>query len=68
MSTAQTLKRSIGAPSAQLVSNARQVVANPEQYYDRPLLRRMAWMTLMSARGRAVDQLRLAQMPVEVAT
>lgn len=68
MSTSSTLKRSISAPSARFVSNARQVVANPEQYHNRPLLRRLAWVTLMSARGRGVDQIRLAQMPVEVGT
>lgn len=54
-------------PSAQFCADARQVVANPEQYADRPLLRRLAWMTLMTERGLAVDQNRLAAMPVEVA-
>lgn len=54
-------------PSAQLCADARQVVANPEQYAHRPLLRRMAWMTLMTERGHMIDQRRLAQMPVEVA-
>jgi hypothetical protein len=54
-------------PTAEFCANARQVVANPEQYSDRPLLRRLAWMTLMTERGNMVDQSRLAKMPVEVA-
>ena len=54
-------------PKPQFCADARQVVANPEQYHDRPLLRRLAWMTLMTARGKVVDQDRLARMPVEVA-
>mgnify|MGYP000730449100 CR=1 FL=1 len=54
------------APSAQACADARKVVANPEQYAHRPLLRRLAWMTLMSARGHNIDQRRLAEMPVEV--
>lgn len=53
--------------SAQLCADARLVVANPEQYAHRPLLRRMAWMALMTERGHVIDQRRLAQMPVEVA-
>ena len=53
--------------SAQFCADARQVVANPEQYADRPLLRRLAWMTLMTERGNMTDQRRLAEMPVEVA-
>lgn len=54
-------------PSAQLCADARKVVANPEQYADRPILRRLAWMTLMTKRGHMVDQCRLAEMPVEAA-
>lgn len=54
-------------PTPQLCADARRVAANPEQYADRPLLRRLAWMTLMTERGTIVDQTRLAQMPVEVA-
>jgi len=54
-------------PTLGLIADARTVVANPEQYHDRPLLRRLAWMTLMTARGLTVDQTRLAQMPVEMA-
>lgn len=53
-------------PTTQFCTDARQVVANPEQYHDRPLLRRLAWMTLMTERGKVVDQDRLARMPVEV--
>lgn len=52
-------------PTAGLIADARKVVANPEQYAGRPLLRRLAWMTLLSQRGRVADQSRLAQMPVE---
>ena len=56
------------APSAQprLSDGARQVVANPEQYADRPLLRRLAWAALMGGRGKRIDQRRLARMPVEI--
>jgi hypothetical protein len=53
-------------PSPLFCANAREVVANPEQYADRPILRRMAWATLMSERGRQVDQSRLSQMSVEL--
>ena len=52
-------------PTARFVADARQVVANPELYADRPLLRRLAWAALMAARGRAISQTRLAAMPVE---
>ncbi len=62
-----TLTRPRPEPTRQFCADARQVVANPEQYADRPLLRRLAWMTLMSARGKVVDQTRLAQKPVEQA-
>lgn len=55
------------SPSTQLCADARQVVENPEQYAHRPLLRRLAWMTLMNERGYMIDQQRLAQMPIEVA-
>ena len=55
------------SPGAKLCADARQVVANPEQYAHRPLLRRMAWMMLMTERGCMIDQGRLAQMPIEVA-
>jgi hypothetical protein len=53
-------------PTPVFCANARQVVANPEQYADRPLLRRLAWMVLMAERGRVVDQNILAGMPVEM--
>lgn len=52
-------------PSGQMISNARAVAANPEQYHDRPILRRLAWMTLMAARGHSVNQRRLALLPAE---
>lgn len=51
-------------PTVGLVADARKVVANPEQYADRPFLRRLAWMTLMSHRGLIVDQNRLAQIRI----
>jgi hypothetical protein len=56
----------LAVPPHSMVADARAVVANPEQFHDRPLLRRLAWMTLMTARGLTVDQNRLAQMPVEM--
>lgn len=52
-------------PTPQLVADAHMVVANPEQYADRPLLRRLAWSVLMSSRGARLSQLVLAEMPVE---
>lgn len=55
------------APSAQFRADARQIVANPQQYAHRPILRRLAWMTLMAERGSRVDQVRLSAAPVEVA-
>ncbi len=51
-------------PTEQFCADARRVVANPEQYADRPLLRRLAWMTLMTARGNVVDQGRLSRIQV----
>lgn len=54
-------------PSPQFLADARQVVANPERYAHRPMLRRLAWEALMTGRGRQVDARRLAEMPVEVA-
>jgi len=53
-------------PTRRFLADARQVVANPELYANRPLLRRLAWATLMAGRGCAVDQTRLAAMPLEV--
>ncbi|WP_341204810.1 hypothetical protein [uncultured Sulfitobacter sp.] len=52
-------------PSDQFLSDARMIAANPEQYHDRPILRRLAWMTLMAARGHSVNQRRLALLPAE---
>lgn len=59
--------RDLSVPLAvpRISADARRVVANPEQYADRPILRRLAWMALMADRGQRVDQNRLAQMPVE---
>lgn len=59
-------KLPVAQPTPQFCADARQVVANPEQYADRPLLRRLAWMTLMIERGNVVDQSQLAAMPVEI--
>lgn len=53
-------------PSPSFNADARRVAANPERYADRPLLRRLAWVALMAARGRKVDQSQLARMPVQV--
>lgn len=44
------------------IRTARKIAANPEQFMDRPLLRRLAWSTLMTARGHRVNQTRLAQL------
>ncbi len=38
------------------------VAAYPEEVHDRPLLRRLAWSTLMAARGHSVNQTRLAEL------
>ncbi len=48
-------------PPAQL-ADAMSVAAHPERVYDRPILRRLAWSTLMAARGHRVNQTRLAQL------
>ena len=48
-------------PSTQL-GNAMAIASHPEVVYDRPLLRRLAWSTLMAARGHRVNQTRLAQL------
>jgi len=55
-----------GQPTPTMSANARQIVANPEQYAGKPLLRRLAWATLMGERGKVIDQTQLAQMPVEM--
>lgn len=52
-------------PTPVFVANAREVVANPEQYADRPILRRLAWMTLMANAGRRLSAEQLAAAPVE---
>lgn len=52
-------------PTPQFLADAHVVVANPEQYAHRPLLRRLAWSVLMSARGSRLSQLDLAKMPAE---
>lgn len=49
-------------PSDQFLSDANTVAANPERAHDRPILRRLAWSTLMAARGHRVNQTRLAQL------
>lgn len=54
------------APGPRLSAHARQVVANPEQYADRPLLRRMAWAVMMAGAGREVTPDLLARVPVEL--
>jgi len=52
-------------PTPRFLADARQVVANPELYADRPLLRRLAWAALMAERRSMVDQDCLASMPVD---
>ncbi len=37
-------------PTPRLVADARLVVTNPDLYADRPILRRLAWATLLAAR------------------
>ena len=54
-------------PSAQFCADARRIVSNPSEYANRPSLRRLAWATLMAARGYQVDTAQLAQMRIEVA-
>jgi len=49
------------SPPAQL-ADAMSVAAHPERVHDRPILRRLAWSTLMAARGHRVNQTRLAQL------
>ncbi|TYO91455.1 hypothetical protein [Oceanicella actignis] len=36
------------------------IVTHPHLFGDRPLLRRLAWAALMSARGRRMRQARIA--------
>lgn len=48
-------------PTPLFVANAREIVANPNLYHDRPFLRALAWRTLMAGRRpRAI-----AAAPVE---
>tara|TARA_R110000850_G_scaffold275758_1_gene415705 strand:- start:3637 stop:4104 length:468 start_codon:yes stop_codon:yes gene_type:complete len=48
-------------PPAQL-GNAMAIASHPEEVHDRPILRRLAWSTLMAARGNRVNQTRLAKL------
>ena len=48
-------------PPAQL-GNAMAIASHPEKVHDRPILRRLAWSTLMAARGNRVNQTRLAKL------
>lgn len=50
-------------PTPMFSANARQIVANPEQYADRPTLRALAWSVLLSERGGRIDAQRLASLP-----
>ena len=54
-------------PSAQFCADARRIASNPSEYANRPSLRRLAWATLMAARGCQVDTAQLASMRIEVA-
>ncbi len=54
-------------PSAQFLSDAREVLANPEKYSERPLLRRLAWLTLKTANGMVCRQRHMVELRTEVA-
>lgn len=53
---------SSGAVAPRMDTHALQVVCRPELCAQRPLLRRLAWIALMTARGKSVNQTRLAAM------
>jgi hypothetical protein len=52
----------LAAPPPAQLANAMAVALQPEHVHDRPILRRLAWSTLMAARGHWVNQTRLAQL------
>lgn len=52
----------LAVPPPTQLGNAMAIASHPEVVYDRPLLRRLAWSTLMAARGHRVNQTRLAQL------
>lgn len=52
----------LAVPPPTQLGNAMAIASHPELVYDRPLLRRLAWSTLMAARGHRVNQTRLAQL------
>ena len=52
----------LAVPPPTQLGSAMAIASHPELAYDRPLLRRLAWSTLMAARGHRVNQTRLAQL------
>lgn len=52
----------LAVPPPTQLGSAMAIASHPELVYDRPLLRRLAWSTLMAARGHRVNQTRLAQL------
>jgi hypothetical protein len=60
--SAQTPQVPKGSRSAKMLEDALAVVTNPAGCADRPLLRRMAWVVLMTARGHKVNHAQLATM------
>jgi len=52
----------LAVPPPARLAEAMSVAAHPERAHDRPLLRCLAWSTLMAARGHRVNQTRLAQL------
>lgn len=51
-----------GSLAGKMLDDALATVTNPAGCADRPLLRRMAWVILMAARGRKVNHAQLATM------
>jgi hypothetical protein len=52
----------LAVPPPTQLDNAMAIASHPEEVHDRPLLRRLAWSTLMAARGNRVNQTRLAKL------
>lgn len=58
----QVIRFPLAVPPPAQLANAMAVALQPERVHDRPILRRLAWSTLMAARGHRVNQTRLAQL------
>lgn len=52
----------LAVPPPTQLDSAMAIARHPEEVHDRPFLRRLAWSTLMAARGQSVNQTRLAQL------